>query len=643
MKIYLPLLVVLAFMLAACGDSDSDKDDNGGPPVTGNTVNGMAFKGPFTAGTVTAFAIESNGTLGAQLGSGSIAGDGTFSLDVGSHVGPLMLRARGGTYLDEATGNTAQTADLYSALAGTAALNVANITPLTSIVASRALRRISLGENAADAIAGAEMKVSNWFGISDLRAAIPADLAGGPVSTVDNSAEYGAILAGISQLALDLSVGADELTEALAADAADGDFDGEDGGVPVMLGASALSSAAAQTELADAIVDFLASSANNSGLTDTDFGDLIDRLNSRPDPLLFVMSISVSPQNQTVPANANVVYSAQGSFSDGSVDNITTSVVWSSSDTAIATISPTGVATAGTQAGSTDIIAERDGAQGSTQLHVTGATLVSIEVLPAAPTLLVNDTQQFTAMGTYSDSSVIDITAIVDWDSSNTGVLTINTSGFATAVSDGTSTVTATDPQTSIDGSTLVTVDPLPVLVSITVTPANPTMHITQTQQFTAMGTYSDSNVVDITASVNWSSSNPAALNINASGFATAEAAGAVTVTATDPATSVSGNTGATVFVSYSVNIQPIFNAHCISCHGNPPQNGLDLRTYAGVMAGAIGFGGPVVTPSNSQTSTLWLRVEGLIQPQMPDGAPPLPSSQRNMIRDWIDEGALDN
>src|SRR6266567_8099753 len=54
------------------------------------------------------------------------------------------------------------------------------------------------------------------------------------------------------------------------------------------------------------------------------------------------------------------------------------------------------------------------------------ATLVSIGVTPANPNLPQGLTRQFTATGTYSDSSTQDLTAQVAWSSSNTGVATID-------------------------------------------------------------------------------------------------------------------------------------------------------------------------------------------------------------------------
>ena len=59
-----------------------------------------------------------------------------------------------------------------------------------------------------------------------------------------------------------------------------------------------------------------------------------------------------------------------------------------------------------------------------------------------------------------------------------------------------------------------------PTLKSIAVTPANPTVAINSTQQFTATGTYSDNSTKDITATVTWASSNGDAASINAAGLA---------------------------------------------------------------------------------------------------------------------------
>lgn len=85
-----------------------------------------------------------------------------------------------------------------------------------------------------------------------------------------------------------------------------------------------------------------------------------------------------------------------------------------------------------------------------------GGTLSSIAVTPANPSITVGATQQFTATGTYSDSSTQNITASATWGSSDTAKATINASGLATAVAAGSTTITATSG--SISGNTMLTV-----------------------------------------------------------------------------------------------------------------------------------------------------------------------------------------
>jgi uncharacterized protein YjdB len=83
-----------------------------------------------------------------------------------------------------------------------------------------------------------------------------------------------------------------------------------------------------------------------------------------------IVSISVSPQNQTLTAGSQQQYTAQASYSDGSFGDITNSVTWNSSSTLVATItSPGGLATA-VATGTTTITAALSGVIGTTQLTV---------------------------------------------------------------------------------------------------------------------------------------------------------------------------------------------------------------------------------------------------------------------------------
>jgi hypothetical protein len=82
--------------------------------------------------------------------------------------------------------------------------------------------------------------------------------------------------------------------------------------------------------------------------------------------------------------------------------------------------------------------------------------IVSIEVLPVAPSILNGQTQQFQAIATLQDSSAVDITSLVAWSSSHTNIATIDSAGLATSVLSGITTITATFG--SVSGSTSLTI-----------------------------------------------------------------------------------------------------------------------------------------------------------------------------------------
>lgn len=97
----------------------------------------------------------------------------------------------------------------------------------------------------------------------------------------------------------------------------------------------------------------------------------------------------------------------------------------------------------------------------STSCGGAASVLISIAVTPAAPSVAAGATQQFTATGTRADGSTVDITATVTWTSSDEAVAafeTPDTSGLATAIAAGTATISATDADTGISGSTDMTV-----------------------------------------------------------------------------------------------------------------------------------------------------------------------------------------
>ncbi|MCK5796081.1 MAG: Ig-like domain-containing protein, partial [Deltaproteobacteria bacterium] len=244
--------------------------------------------------------------------------------------------------------------------------------------------------------------------------------------------------------------------------------------------------------------------------------------------------------NPSIAKGTTQEFLATGIFSDNSNQDITNQVTWTSSDTGVATISnaagTAGTATSGS-IGTTTISATLSGKTGSTDLEVTAATLQSITITPVNPSIAKGTTQQFAAMGTYSDSTTQDITTQVTWRSSKRQVASISnasgTEGLATARAEGISIITATLGTES--GSTLLTVSAAK-LTGLAITPQNPSIAKGTEQQFVATGTYSDNSTQVITTQATWSSSDELIASISnansTEGLATAVATGNVTIKA---------------------------------------------------------------------------------------------------------------
>jgi putative cofactor-binding repeat protein len=247
-----------------------------------------------------------------------------------------------------------------------------------------------------------------------------------------------------------------------------------------------------------------------------------------PAPLV---SIAVSPANPSIAKGLSQQFTAIGTYSDSSTQNLTNSVTWSSSSPAVATISAKGLAQS-LATGSTTIQAISGSVTSNATLFtVTAATLASIVVTPANPSIAKGLTQQFTAIGTYTDSSTKNLTSSVTWASSVETTATISSGGLATALSTTIPITKISAISGTILGSTTLTVTPA-TLVSIAVTPPNPSIAKGRTQQFTAIGTYTDSSTQNLSNTATWSSSAAAVATIGATGLAQSLATGSTTIKA---------------------------------------------------------------------------------------------------------------
>ncbi|KAA6462921.1 hypothetical protein DYQ86_06165 [Acidobacteria bacterium AB60] len=178
-------------------------------------------------------------------------------------------------------------------------------------------------------------------------------------------------------------------------------------------------------------------------------------------------------------------------------------------------------------------------------LGCSASQVDTLAVSPTTQSLAVGQTAQFSATGTIGHgqhpSSNQNVTSAVSWTSSAPAVATISASGMATAVSPGTTTITASMAGFGGTISTTATVTVTGTtgsaggnIVSVAVIPGSQSVAApNQTTQFIAVGTNSAGGTVNVTNQVAWTSSSTQIATIGAStGLATSVSKGSTTISA---------------------------------------------------------------------------------------------------------------
>lgn len=207
-------------------------------------------------------------------------------------------------------------------------------------------------------------------------------------------------------------------------------------------------------------------------------------------------------------------------------------VTWTSSNDNVATVSPSGLVTAGAVRGGTTetvtITATSEGKSASTSIAVFPISVASVTSSLTQLSIYVGQTVQLSVSlrdvtgGTLTGRSI-------SWTSTTPLVATITAQGLVTAVAPGTATVTAT-----VEGKTATTtlvVSPVPVQ-SVSITPPTGSLYTGQTLQLAA--TARDSAGTALTGRpVVWRSTVPTVATINSTGLVTAVAGGTTSIIAT--------------------------------------------------------------------------------------------------------------
>lgn len=249
-----------------------------------------------------------------------------------------------------------------------------------------------------------------------------------------------------------------------------------------------------------------------------------------------LQSLSVSQTSLSLPVGVSADVSVTGLYSDGSTQDLTSQATWSSSSTAIASVSNSGATrgrVAGVAVGSATVSVSFGGRSATVAVTVTQATLVSLSLTPAIASMPRGTTQAFVATGSYTDGSTRDVSSQVTWSASG-AELSVSSTGLATALQLGTADVIAREG--AVEARVTITVTQA-VLTALGLTPTLPSVPRGVAVPFVATATYSDGTTQNVTTQVTWSSADAAVATISngtgTEGRAQAIAVGSTLVTAT--------------------------------------------------------------------------------------------------------------
>ena len=249
---------------------------------------------------------------------------------------------------------------------------------------------------------------------------------------------------------------------------------------------------------------------------------------------LNITSLELTSPNTIVEFDATEQFIAKAFIGDdiaASLD-ISDKVTWSVSNTDSASISSSGLLT-GKADGLVTVTIQLADLSATKDLDLSSATLTAINITnKPSPVSVCKADYELTAEGTYSDTTIRDISSLVSWSSDDPNTLSIDETGSFSTFKNGTATITAT--RSSVSGADTISIDD--DIASILISSATDEVNIGRTLAFTAQGTYDDTSTADITNTVTWASDDTATLTIsndsNTKGVTTGIAVGSANISA---------------------------------------------------------------------------------------------------------------
>jgi uncharacterized protein YjdB len=359
-----------------------------------------------------------------------------------------------------------------------------------------------------------------------------------------------------------------------------------------------------------------------------------------------VCNVSVYQPVETVTMNTNTMTVRKGTIfwlnaTAGPEGAVNKTIIWSSSDTSIATVDQTGMVTAITP-GECSIIATSQDSGVMAKCTVVVTEPVSGIYLNASSTTLYTG-EKFVIIPTVEPAEADNKS--VTYLSSDTSVATVDSNGIVTGVKGGSAIILVTTVERGLVASMKVTV--YEFVTKITINNESPYINYGVTRRLTATITPTSAT----NQGVNWSSSNSSVISVAANGNITAVGYGKATITATAkdgsgiyasvtitsvrPVSSISVNPssvtvmeGSSVDVSASVNPS---NATFRDVNWTTSDGSIAKVDNSGTITG-VKAGSCYVTVKSTDGNDLTATVRVTVKPAVPATAVVINSSSITMI-----------
>jgi hypothetical protein len=245
-----------------------------------------------------------------------------------------------------------------------------------------------------------------------------------------------------------------------------------------------------------------------------------------------VVSLRIEPADALVAVGATQQLRAIATLDDGTTQDVTTLVVWSSSDASIATLSndpgTQGLARGLTAGVITPTASLTQDITASSRLTVTGNSVTSLVVAPPGAVIPVGQTLQYSATAVFSDGTTQDVTLQSTWASSVPGTATVGSgTGLLTGVAPGALNVTAT-----FNGLTGTVPATITAATLTSLSAQATTVPVGGRRALRATGVFSDGTVGEVGPLCTWTVANPA-FATNVGDQVTGVAVGGTSATAT--------------------------------------------------------------------------------------------------------------